>query len=153
MDAIADDVVIKYRGAEEGDLNFILNSWMKSYQGVKRNIRPDMYFLGQQRLIGALAQTSDLIISCDGKPGQSHFIYGYICGKMDAARNELLLHYVYVKQGYRTVGVAKDLLVQLGWNHATSIQATHWTPTCVSLAQRFRAYFNDYPLTIGNQDV
>lgn len=152
MNAMTNEVTVQFRGIEPGDLHFVLNSWMKSLQPTRR-VGNELFFAGQQRLIAALAERAIIIVCCDGNPLMSHFIFGWACGEMDVKNDILTLHYIYVKHGYRMMGLAKDMLAKLGWKPKTEIVATHWTKPCAVLAQRYNARFSDYPLMIGNQNV
>lgn len=153
MDGLPEDIAVKYRGAEQGDINFILHSWMKSLRPWRRNIDNENFFRGQQALIAALAETSRIVICCDAAPGMSNFVFGWVCGEMDVPRDILTIHYIYVKNGYRLAGLGRDLLTQMGRKPTTPIVATHWTGVARDCRDRYRVDFNDYPLMIGNQHV
>jgi GNAT superfamily N-acetyltransferase len=121
---------------EPGDVNFVLNSWMKSNRdsSTYRHVPSAKYFgeherrikrlqgdIVRQHLEGGLA---DIAVAYDPeKPGD---IFGWACAQNDF--NTPVLHYVYVKESYRQMGFAGDLLKSVGVEREdTSVRFTHWT--------------------------
>lgn len=152
------------REAEQGETNFLLNSWMKSYQHAKcgtrderlgaageelvgRAMRLTRYFRGQQELISALASVRRVLVVCDAE--DPAFVVGWACGELKTLSDdsrELVVDYVYVKHAYRKNGIARELLKGLGWQIGIPIIATHWTKPCTAVASRYGAEFDEYEL-------
>lgn len=153
MNALPAEINVKYRGAQAGDINFILHSWMESYRPYRRKVHNNYYYMGQQALIAALAEKAKLLVCCDATKGSENFILGWVCGEMDVPTDTLTLHYIYVKGGYRLAGIGRDLLAQMGRLPGTKIVCTHWTQVARECRERYRLMFNDFLLMIGNQHV
>lgn len=153
MEPLPLEIAIRYRAPEQGDINFILNSWMLSYRPWRQNISNPNYYDGQQAVIAALAETSRIIICCDAAPDMGSFVLGYVCGHMDVPKDLLTVHYIYVKNGYRFSGLGRDLLAQMGRQASTKILATHWTGVARDTRDRYNIHYNNYPLMIGNQNA
>lgn len=153
------------REAEDGDVHFILNSWMKSYEKAKcgdresraaeagsyevatRAMSSRRYFRGQQALISALAARRRLLVACDAETPE--YIVGWACGTLKDDPSELVVDYVYVKHGYRHSGVARELIRGLGWQPGLGIVATHWTKPCTSKAIKYSIEFDDLEISLG----
>lgn len=153
MDGLPKDISVAYRGARQPDINFILSSWIKSFRTWNAGMHNHHYYIGQQAVVAALAETSKIIVCCEAEPSEGKFIFGWVCGVMDVPNDTLTLHYIYVKNGYRRAGIGQSLLDQIGWQKTTRIVATHWSHIVKELRHRYKIEFNDYPLKIGNQRV
>lgn len=151
MDGLNNAVSLTYRAAEQGDIGFILNSWMKSHRTWVGRMNNEAYFSGQQALIAALSEISQIVICCDATPKMRTFVLGYVCGEMDVATDTLILHYIYVKKGYRRAGIARDLLTAIGRGPRTKIIATHWTCLVRDKGTAYNMEYSDYPLKMGYQ--
>jgi GNAT superfamily N-acetyltransferase len=90
---------------EQGDLDFIINSWLMSYRKAPANyrVRNEQYFAYQPANVQVLLERSIVTIFCD--PDNPTEIMGYIVVELGH-----IVHYVYVKQPYRGVGIADKLM-------------------------------------------
>lgn len=103
---------MKLRSMIEGDINFVLSTWLKSYyEELKRNgskgvIYPkdDVFFQGHQSRIKEVLKTSECLVCV--APDEDNQIIGWIVFDKDA------IHYCYVKQVFRKMGVARELQKQ-----------------------------------------
>lgn len=100
----------KIRDGEAGDLNLILNSWLKTYKTSKfaQDIPSDIYYKYQQEKIKNLLKASDVIIAHD-QEDPTH-IFGYACFDPNIISNVCVLHYLYIKKPFRGLGIFTDLL-------------------------------------------
>lgn len=102
--------LMEIREGEAGDVNFVLNSWIKSYlpsidaQAIPRHV----YFDQHHALIEAALARGTLYCAVS-KEDRSQ-IYGYLCAEPAADAKYKALHYLYVKHTYRGFGIAKALL-------------------------------------------
>ena len=99
---------IQLRTALAEDVGFIFNSWLKSYRSsdVVKPIMNEVFFAEQHRLIEHLITQHKVIIACNAdNPDQ---VYGFICA--GATEGIFTVHYIYVKQAFRRMGIAKMLL-------------------------------------------
>lgn len=117
---------IAFRDVAEGDVPFIFSSWLQSYRDSEevRNIGNDAYFGGHHKVIAELAQRPEAkcFVACASDfPAQ---IFGWAYGESGA---ETVLHYVYVKQQYRRMGIARGLLQKIHQQRDGGILCTHRT--------------------------
>jgi hypothetical protein len=95
-----------------GDEAFVLSTWMKSYReaGAVRSVPTPIYNIGQRhRIVGILKDIESFVLVASDID-TPELIYGYM-----VCRAPNVIHYLYVKQAYRQMGVAKALLNQLNW--------------------------------------
>jgi hypothetical protein len=118
-DKVALEII--YRPLVDGDVNFVLDSWLKSYRKAAQfyytnlnkkgeNIHipivsEAVYYAGAEPLVKTLIEKADVIVACD--PSDLSNIYGYICAERIAG--ELVIHWIQVKYTYRKWGVGKSL--------------------------------------------
>lgn len=101
---------MKIRPMREGDVNFILSTWLKSYyEELRRNghkgvvyPKDDIFFQGHQGRIKQHLPSMTVMVCTP--PDDENQIIGWLAGDQSA------LHYVYVKQVFREMGVAKALM-------------------------------------------
>lgn len=98
---------IRFREPNQGDVNFLFNSWLKSHRTSSQvqGIMHPVYYSQQHLLIEGLLSTCKVIVACNADDTMQ--IYGYIC--YGDAEGHPLVHYVYVKQPYRRLGLANLL--------------------------------------------
>lgn len=100
---------MKIRPVLDSDINFILSTWLKSYyeelrrNGSKGVIYPkdDVFFQGHQDKIKELIKIASIDV-CTA-PDDDNQIIGWIAYDSNA------IHYCYVKQVFRKMGVARAL--------------------------------------------
>lgn len=101
-------VDIEIRGFEpEQDVAFVARSWRKSAQEICR--LPGSVFwsrFGYSGLVDYLLGTSEVLVASPS--GHPELIAGWAAFGRD--RDEVTLHWVYVKEDWRDQGVARDLL-------------------------------------------
>ncbi len=124
---------LKLRPAEESELNFLRNSWFKSYRASVPDIRQDVYDEEQNKLIERLLKKHPPIVATlEAVPDE---IVAWACREF----HRPVTHYIYVKQAYRRIGVGSVLAA------ATDFY-THYTRAGVPLALRVGARYNHYLL-------
>jgi GNAT superfamily N-acetyltransferase len=98
---------VKIRDFRDEDLNFILNSWLKSFKPsyYAGSIPDDMYWDVYESVFRRILKNSDVNVACD--PESEYTIYGYsVTEDLDVP----VVHWIYVKQPFRSLGIAKDLV-------------------------------------------
>lgn len=133
---------ILIRRACEEDVNFIFNSWLKSYRNslFARNMHNTIYFDQHHKVVERLLKTSEVLIACDQKDPSS--CYGYIVAeKVD---NIFVLHFTYVKHPFRKFGVATALLNAFDHNLSQASIYTHHTRVAELLAPKYNMVYNPY---------
>lgn len=133
---------ITFRAALQQDVNFIFNSWLKSYRNsnFSRFISNTIYYAEQHKIIEDLVAANKVIIACDAT--DSTQLYGYICaGEVEGF---IVCHYVYVKHTYRNMGIGKELLKQANHDPAKAGLYTHHTKIADRLAPRYNLVYHPY---------
>jgi GNAT superfamily N-acetyltransferase len=92
----------------DSDLSFIYSSWLKSFKGSRfaKPIDADKYYAAQHDLVEAALKRSKVVVACNHED-QSQ-IYGWVC--VEPHCQYPIVHYVYVKHPYRSLGIGKALL-------------------------------------------
>lgn len=112
-EALPENVVL--RPSTELDDNFIFSSWLKSYRRNAGPIPHRWYFKIYQALLDRLYRRPaiETTIACfRTRPEQ---IFGYIVHETDPSTSTTYVHYVYIKDIFRSMGIGSALL-----QHATS---------------------------------
>jgi RimJ/RimL family protein N-acetyltransferase len=103
-----------FRPYIESDLNFIKSSWASSYYkgaNYQDHLSPDE-FHSRHRLIRdrILSKPNTAIIICASKELNPEIIMGWVLVERPEKSPGFILHYVYVKQAFKSEGIARELL-------------------------------------------
>lgn len=106
-DKIAKSSLVTIRPFWYDDLPFIFSSWLKSLRwgnSYYQSIDQDSYFKGQHRAIERILgdKTTTVKVACLADAPE--VLVGY------AAYTGTVLHFVYVKEDWRGIGLAKDMV-------------------------------------------
>ncbi len=125
--------LLLFREATEGDINFIFASWLKSYRNSPdaARIRTRVYYLHQHPRIEQILLRSKTIVAST-KDDPNHIV-GYI-----VIEKPNTLHYIYVKQIYRNLGIAKQLLSQILDHPPDVLTYTHSTAAARHILKYFK---------------
>jgi GNAT superfamily N-acetyltransferase len=106
-----------------GDEAFVLSTWIKSYRncGSVRAVPTPIYNIGQRGRIMKLLREQETYILVASDIETPELIYGYV-----VCKSPNTIHYLYVKNAYRNMGIGKALLQHLDWNEP--IFYTHRSP-------------------------
>lgn len=104
------------RPAERGDLDYILSSWMRTYEHAPEMNMPGMirdeYFrmthLVLDELIARASRAGSLYVACERNA--PHLIKGYLCGEAFDRPPIAYLHWVQVKKQYWRQGICTALV-------------------------------------------
>lgn len=99
---------IVVRQALDSDAPFIFSSWLKSFRSsdFAKHLSNSMYYREHHKLIADILERSQVI--CAVSDEDESQIFGWICAETGGPVP--VVHYVYVKQTYRRVGIASKLL-------------------------------------------
>lgn len=137
--------LIAFRPAVEGDVRFILSSWLRSHRvaPLARAWTNTVYYRVWQAVARRLmdrATSGDVVVlvACNSEyPDQ---VFGWAAYE----QRRHLLHYVYVKFPFRRNGIARELLKILRITPETPATWTHITLTAEGYLARYKAlYFPD----------
>lgn len=127
---------IHIRPREDGDFNFILNSWMKSYKKYS-GVRPDVYFVEHHKLVHHILSRADVLIASSRDNHEQ--IYGYLIYEPDVFT---IIHFAFVKQTFRHLNVMKELLDSI--NLTDPVIVTHDNRHDLKHIQKRLKIFNPY---------
>jgi len=163
MSALESTIVIRAPGP--GDVAFIFSSWLKSYRSSPWALpmHNNTYYKFHHALIEDLMKNSDIYLACS--KANPTDIYGYSVGQyIDGV---FTLHFVYVKQAFRKLGIC-NLLLQcferskdsndeefVGcYTHHTHMADKLTGEPSIKLAQKYNLMYNPYMLAnIDQQDL
>jgi len=123
------------REGSGNDESFIYSSWLRSYRASKVNsaFSTDLYYERQTSIIDQILPRSSVIVAC-GSDDLDH-IYGYLV--FDKPHSyELKIHYIYVKQAFRHMGIGRALLAKAS-DDVLKLTATHF-PANEGVAEAMR---------------
>lgn len=133
---------VRLRPATEADVPFIFNSWLRCYRNSPnmRGCENPVFFQQHHILIEGLCRRSSILVACSA--ANVSVIYGYVV--VETIENNMVVHFAYVKEIYRKLGLGAHLMSHFGWTKTTPIFATHRTFMTDQLAQKFPIVYNPY---------
>ena len=134
---------IQIRRMIDGDLHFILATWLKSFRAsgdIPRRIRDSDFFPIYEPFLKELINKSDTHVACLADD------WDVIAGFMTSEQTGLdtLIHYCFVKEAWRKMGIARLLLDNV--QKSPSVYFTHWTSPIESISHKLDARYNPYRL-------
>lgn len=147
------DVTVCYRLFEPEDLPFVADSWVKSYRSrvVYTGVMNTLYSIGHNKLINVLKRFCKVVVACD--QARPSYIIGWACARVNK-QGVFELHYVYVKDTYRQMGVATAILKHLGYREGSVIMCSHWNRLARDIfSTRDYIEYNPYLIHLGAEDV
>lgn len=124
-------VVREYR--HEADQAFVYSTWLRNYKYSSyfaKRIKPAIFFAGQHKVIDHLLAkpSTKVVVACDRNDADT--IMGYL------AFEPGVVHFVFVKDAYRKLGVATALFAsqRIDVNQA---KFTHWCFPVDELIRKF----------------
>lgn len=135
---------IQFRPANEEDISFIFNSWLKSFRNSYfcKGIVNTIYFTEQHKVIEGILRTSTAIVACN--PEDPSQLYGWVCAeKIDGV---FCLHYLYVKHSFRSLGLARLLINTFDHDASQAGIYTHATRASEDLGRKFNLIYHPYVL-------
>lgn len=130
-------IPVLFRLMKSADLNFVYNSWIKSY-GQSKDIKETnkLYYLRQKMVINHLMVNSNCLIGCN--PDDDSQIYNYIVYQLMGER--LIVHWMCCKYPFRQLGLGKELLDMVIANTGAKeeIVLTHRGANYGELAGKFK---------------
>jgi hypothetical protein len=135
---------VLYRNLQETDKEFLFSSWLKSFRNgtMVRNIPNAVYYANHHKVIENLMRDAKTIICCNAD--DPSIIYGYIC--YDYIDSQFVLHFMYIKQLYRKLGIAQDLLSATGNDFNKLGCYTHQTLVAIAKEESLNLVYHPYLL-------
>lgn len=133
---------IVFRQANKEDINFIFNAWLKSFRNsmFASKLSNTVYFSEHHKIVEKLITNSNVIVACPEDDTTN--IIGFICAS--TVEGVKCFHYVYVKQSFRNLGIAKMLLHAFNFDPATASIYTHHTRPMDTLQHKYNMLHQPY---------
>jgi hypothetical protein len=114
---------IELRPMRTFEINFILNSWLKSVRITENwiKIESKIFFEEYQKLIIATLEMGSVLIACP--KNEPNIIIGYMV--YERAEKCLIIHFLYIKNKFRRNGLARYMIESLD-NKKNEVIATHY---------------------------
>ena len=128
------------RLSTEDDLPFILSSWLRGHRkaSVTSGISNTIYYRSQEALLKKLLAASVVVVACAKDDVDQ--IFGYVCYEAVGGIN-LAVHWVYVKQPFRSLGMARDLLqFARSAEHQVEWHTSRTRPSALTAAGTYNPY-------------
>lgn len=102
--------MIHFRHATTNDVGFVKHAWATEYKfaSASRYIPTDIYNASIRDLIDSILPKSLCIIACENEAPEHN--YGFFCWTPQIKELPLLAHWIYVKDDYRRMGIARQLI-------------------------------------------
>lgn len=112
---MTDDLPIQFRQMREEDYPFILSSWLNS--SFETSLEKALGFgdgshrTHNQRIVLALLDRA--VVTVAHPKDDEDSIIGWLCSQRSHVSDTNILHYAYVKSGFRGLGILKRLLLEI----------------------------------------
>lgn len=135
---------ILFRPLAYEDKAFVFNSWLKSFRNGMfcKNVDNTIYFLNHHKIVDSCTLKGKTVICCNADDPKT--IYGYIC--YEEIEGQFVLHFIYVKNLYRKLGIGKQLLAQTGHDFGTLGCYTHQTIVGAMNEEKYNLVYHPYLL-------
>lgn len=152
---------LNMRSVVPSDLNFILNAWMESYRDSPfgAEVYNNIYYPNHQKLIAKIAGRPKCVSVVATSEDDPNHILGFIIAEpqhetMDGERVPLIVHYAYVKNAMRRLGIAREMLLYMGWGPGHPIVATQLSTYLRGhgryLMKKFKVIHNPYVVMVDD---
>lgn len=122
------------RMMDDGDTPFVFSSWLHSNKRSEGG-RSRTYFNYWHGLIERLLARHDTNVMVTTDPDSPGYISGWICYSM--VGDIVVVHYVYIKHGFRKLGWARMLADAVGLNASSRVIYTTTNKKARKLAGKF----------------
>lgn len=116
---------IRVRSVIEEDHPLIFSAWLKShrYSQSVYGIQNEIYYANHHKVVESLLASCKSIVLCS----EQDLSHVYAFGIGEEVKGIFVLHFIYVKQPYRNLGLAKLLFKHLGGKEDVAFCYSHRT--------------------------
>ena len=142
------EIPIVLRPMAETDRAFVVNSWLLSFATPQRcgscraeyprTLRKATYYEEYHALVSQLLERAVVTVACDVEHADQ--IYGWLCVEPRSRAN--VVHYAFVKQPFRALGVLRRLVASLP--AADGLVYTFHSRAATTLAPKLGAQYNPF---------
>jgi GNAT superfamily N-acetyltransferase len=107
------EIDMKHSNMLTTEKSFVYNSWLKSYGKSRESQRMSskVYFHNYTKIIDGILE--DCYVAFALNPDDLDQIFGFVVFNYDEDINLTVIHYIYVKEAFRKLGLAKKLMQQI----------------------------------------
>lgn len=137
-----DQVLLRPAAASEAP--FVYRNWLDSYYPVQKpRLKKTVFYEGHHALIEKLLKRSRCLVACNAEDVDQ--LYGFAVGEAfgESMSSVVALHYVYVKQAFRRMGIGGRLVRELTQPESTLLHS-HETETGRAFGAALRSVFSPY---------
>jgi len=133
---------VQIRAATETDIGFIFNSWLKSYKqsSFSKFIPGAVYFDLHHKTIESILKRAKVLVAVN--PADTNQIYGYIV--YETVQETSVVHYCYVKESFRKMGILTLLLSEANLPEAFFYSHSTFSAALVTPKMKQKAVYNPY---------
>lgn len=134
-----EEVII--RPMEQGDVNFVLSTWLRSYfYSIRAPILSWRYYAWQEERIRAVWKNPQSSTSMACLKEDPNVILGYL---VQEERKDLtpIIHFCYVKKPFRSEGIFKTLLKAASLDLNKKVFFTHLTEDGIKILRKYPELF------------
>jgi len=128
---------LQIRKAGRADIPFITSSWLESFRNAPmvRGVPNSIYYHYHHKSLEEVLPRSVVLMACNAEDTDQ--LVGFICAEV--FEKSLVVHYVYVKQAFRRLEVAKRMLQTLIDSEKPElIQYTAQTPSIFEFERKLK---------------
>lgn len=138
---------IKIRPATDQDVAFILNSWLKSYREhgpIAQHVSNTIYFASHHKILQKVIKRATTLVAVNENDDSQ--IYGYAVG--ERIEGHFVIHFVYVKQGFRKMGIATSLYNMFEHDRSSVGIFTHHTRMAEKMYMKYNLVYHPYVILL-----
>lgn len=107
------EIDIKHSNMLTTEKPFVYNSWLKSYGKSQepRRMSSKVYFQNYTKIIDSILD--DCYVAFALNPDDHDQILGFVAFNYDEDINLTVIHYIYIKEAFRKLGLARKLMEQI----------------------------------------
>jgi len=133
-----DRLPVLVRLASPSDSSLVYSTWLHSYADQNKDQHRGILYKSHRKIIRNLMEKSITVMAVmDDDPNQ---IFGWICG-LRAKSGPLVVHYCYVKDAFRRLGLAKLLLNHFEHRSGEPVICSHKGYVYKSLRDRYNLFY------------
>lgn len=129
---------MKIREVRPSDINFIYATWLRSFRygsTLGKSLTNTVFFFEYNKVIDNLLSKSTVLVAC--LENDEEIVFGYIVYEED------IIHYVFIKESFRQMGIAKMLVKQF---LVLPDKCTHETFIADAIIKKYNLIYNPFLL-------
>jgi len=142
---VQSELPIEIRPIIDSDIAFIFSSWLRAYRNsyAVRDITQNVYYSEQHKIVErCITKGSTLVLSALEDPAT---IYGYL--NFEIVQGQFVLHFAYIKQDFRKLGLFKSLLKATKHDFTGAGLYTHRVPKTFNILEsKYNLIYHPYIL-------